>query len=214
VNLDVNEPGKQVSQPALQPGEGIPAGFELRRDGLYRAVEGKEGMEWRRVCSPLEIIALCRNDGTDWGRLARFPDPDGKFTHGPCRWKCSPATAPRCVPASSSRGCSSSQATTLKKVSQRTSCRADHDSGQRPFDDRAGTMRVSSCQTRRSDVATRLWSFKAARRSIMRFAFEVPLTIGANTSARDAPTIPASLSGVLRIRRNDDLPRQRAERRH
>lgn len=58
--------------------------FENRKDGVWKIEEtyDKKRKEWleveTRVCSPLEIVGSTRNrDGSDWGRVVEFPDPDG-----------------------------------------------------------------------------------------------------------------------------------------
>src|SRR5262245_59269428 len=58
--------------------------FELRADGVYqrREHETKDGgieVEWKRVCSPLEVAALVRNTaGEAWGRWLVITDADGR----------------------------------------------------------------------------------------------------------------------------------------
>ena len=53
--------------------------FRLRPEGVSKRHEDKEGnVEWRPVCSPLEVIAETRNEhGEDWGRLLVAIDRDG-----------------------------------------------------------------------------------------------------------------------------------------
>ncbi len=61
--------------PVAAPKATIPAGFEMRENGLWR-VPG-EGKAPFRVCGPFEIIAETRpQDGTDWGVLLRWHDRD------------------------------------------------------------------------------------------------------------------------------------------
>jgi putative DNA primase/helicase len=63
---------------------GIPPNFKLTKDALYIEKElsdrkdGKTIVE-EPVCSRLEVIALTRDEkGGNWGRLLRYPDPDGR----------------------------------------------------------------------------------------------------------------------------------------
>lgn len=53
--------------------------FRLKPEGVFRRHEDKEGnVEWRPVCSPLEVVAETRNEhGEDWGRLLVVTDRDG-----------------------------------------------------------------------------------------------------------------------------------------
>ncbi len=57
---------------------GMPSGYVAMRDGIYLSVETAEGgVEERRLCSPLRVLALVRDvAGTDWGRLVEVTDPD------------------------------------------------------------------------------------------------------------------------------------------
>lgn len=61
--------------------EGIPAGFRLCDNGIYRRVEDKDGgHEWRRLCSPINVTALPRDaSGRGWGRLVEVTDADGSL---------------------------------------------------------------------------------------------------------------------------------------
>ena len=36
-------------------------------------------LDFSVACEAFEVVALCRNAGADWGRLLRFPDPDGQI---------------------------------------------------------------------------------------------------------------------------------------
>ncbi|MEM8760503.1 MAG: DUF927 domain-containing protein [Pseudomonadota bacterium] len=68
----------------LRP-DGMPRGFIMKSDGIYVSRDGKDGEppEWKRLCSPIEVLALpCGADGRGWGRLVEIIDPDGR-TH---RW--------------------------------------------------------------------------------------------------------------------------------
>jgi uncharacterized protein (DUF927 family) len=53
--------------------------LRLKPEGVSRRHEDKEGnVEWRPVCSPLEVVAETRNEhGEDWGRLLVVTDRDG-----------------------------------------------------------------------------------------------------------------------------------------
>ena len=66
------------SKASLNPG-GLPAGFLLRPDGIWRETEGKTGdVEWVKICSVIRVVALFRRrDGTGWGRLVELKDGDG-----------------------------------------------------------------------------------------------------------------------------------------
>jgi putative DNA primase/helicase len=59
--------------------DGLPAGFSVRTDGVYRQVEGDDGARWAWLCSPLRVLALPRDGaGRNWGRLIEVTDPDGR----------------------------------------------------------------------------------------------------------------------------------------
>lgn len=53
--------------------------FRVGADGVYACEEDRDGeREWRRICSPLVVVAGTRSDaGEEWGRLLRVTDPDG-----------------------------------------------------------------------------------------------------------------------------------------
>ena len=53
--------------------------FRVKPEGISKKHEDKEGnVEWRPVCSPLEVVAETRNEhGEDWGRLLAVTDRDG-----------------------------------------------------------------------------------------------------------------------------------------
>ncbi|MEM6742958.1 MAG: DUF927 domain-containing protein [Pseudomonadota bacterium] len=65
--------------PSERP-EGIPRGYRLREDGVYRRVEDKDGKPiWIWLCSPIQVLALPRDrHGRGWGRLLEVTDPDGR----------------------------------------------------------------------------------------------------------------------------------------
>lgn len=60
--------------------DGLPPGYSLRDDGVYRRIEGSDGTShWVRLCSPLRVLALPRGgDGRGWGRLIQVIDDDGQ----------------------------------------------------------------------------------------------------------------------------------------
>lgn len=59
--------------------DGLPPGYQVRQDGVYRAVE-KDGQEdWIWLCSPIRVLSLPRSrSGEDWGRYVEIIDADGK----------------------------------------------------------------------------------------------------------------------------------------
>ena len=61
--------------------EGIPDGFRLAADGVYRQIERDDGdADWTWLCSPIRVLALPRDaSGTGWGRLVEIADPDGRL---------------------------------------------------------------------------------------------------------------------------------------
>ena len=63
--------------------DGLPDGFRLREDGVYRRIERDGGeTEWIWLCSPIRVLALPRDaSGTGWGRMVEITDPDGKPHH-------------------------------------------------------------------------------------------------------------------------------------
>jgi uncharacterized protein (DUF927 family) len=55
--------------------------FELRPDGVYRLVAKKDSTEYDAIflCGKLEVVCRTRDaTGQEWGKLLRFPDPDGR----------------------------------------------------------------------------------------------------------------------------------------
>ena len=66
-----------AAAPVADAGVQMPAGFEMRENGLWRVLgEGKAPF---RVTGRFEIIAETRpEDGEDWGLLLRWQDRDGK----------------------------------------------------------------------------------------------------------------------------------------
>ncbi|RAI00144.1 hypothetical protein DLJ53_20760 [Acuticoccus sediminis] len=62
--------------------DGLPAGFQVRANGVDREEEAAEGAtEWRWLCSPLRVVALTRDrSGEGWGRHTEIIDADGR-TH-------------------------------------------------------------------------------------------------------------------------------------
>lgn len=66
-----------AEQPARP--DGLPRGFAVREDGVWRRIEGEDGSEWKWLCSPLRVLALPRDrSGIGWGRLVEVIDPDGR----------------------------------------------------------------------------------------------------------------------------------------
>ncbi len=64
--------------------DGLPAGYIIRRDGIYQLVES--GTEQKEVwlCSPMRVAARYRNSAnTGWGRLVEVTDSDGKVHQVP-----------------------------------------------------------------------------------------------------------------------------------
>ena len=58
--------------------DGMPAGFELRSDGLFWLRETGEGEEWIKVCGPLRVLSCSRAGvGVNYGRVLSFEDIDG-----------------------------------------------------------------------------------------------------------------------------------------
>jgi putative DNA primase/helicase len=62
---------------------GIPANFKLTKETLYllreHEIKGQIETEEIPICSRLEVVALTRDtNGSEWGRLLRFADPDGR----------------------------------------------------------------------------------------------------------------------------------------
>jgi uncharacterized protein (DUF927 family) len=73
-----HDPG---TAPPHERADGLPDGFRLRRDGVYRREEGKEGEppDWVKLCSPIRVLALTRDrSGEGWGRLVAIADRDGR----------------------------------------------------------------------------------------------------------------------------------------
>lgn len=63
--------------------DGLPDGFRLRADGVWREVEVDGEKESRWLCSPLTVLSLTRDRmGTGWGALVEVMDGDG----GAHRW--------------------------------------------------------------------------------------------------------------------------------
>ena len=63
--------------------DGLPDGFQLREDGVYRCedTDGDEQAKWVKICSPIRVIALTRDrSGDGWGCLVEVTDGDGR-TH-------------------------------------------------------------------------------------------------------------------------------------
>lgn len=61
--------------------DGIPLGFRLEADGVYRRTERDDGdADWTWLCSPVRVLALPRDaSGTGWGRLVEITDPDDRL---------------------------------------------------------------------------------------------------------------------------------------
>ena len=60
----------------------FPSGFRRRASGEieYLASEGKDGEDWRWLCSPMELLATSRDRGQrSWGLLLRVRTPDGHW---------------------------------------------------------------------------------------------------------------------------------------
>lgn len=59
----------------------LPSGFQLRSDGIWRAVQkGQEDTEWIWLCSHLQVLSTTRDrDSKGWGRLVELIDPDGNI---------------------------------------------------------------------------------------------------------------------------------------
>jgi putative DNA primase/helicase len=52
--------------------------FQLRDDGVYKKIDTDDGVEWRRLCSYLEVAAATRDAASEaWGRLLIVTDGDG-----------------------------------------------------------------------------------------------------------------------------------------
>jgi len=65
------KPEKQVRKPATKSGA-----FKVNSLGVFYG-EDKDRV---RICSPLRVLALTRDEGSnDWGRLLEFEDPDGQI---------------------------------------------------------------------------------------------------------------------------------------
>lgn len=61
--------------------QGLPKGFRIKPDGVYRESETDGETHWTWLCSPIRVLALPRAaDGTGWGRFVEVTDPDGR-TH-------------------------------------------------------------------------------------------------------------------------------------
>lgn len=64
---------------------GVPPNFKLTSEAVYflrehKTKNGRTEIDEIPVCSRLEVIALTRAaTGEEWGRLLRFPDPDGRL---------------------------------------------------------------------------------------------------------------------------------------
>lgn len=73
-----NPEGDRESETVISP---MPAGFQLRPNGIWREIQDKEGnSQWVWLCSPLRVLALPRDrSGTGWGRLVEVTDPDGNL---------------------------------------------------------------------------------------------------------------------------------------
>ena len=75
-------PGQQTAVPHSQDGQTVPAGFELRSDGLYKLIARTrgDGYDPLYLCDPVEVVCRTRDRrGEDWGKLLRFKDPDGRL---------------------------------------------------------------------------------------------------------------------------------------
>jgi putative DNA primase/helicase len=60
-------------------GHGLPKGFRIMPDGIHREIESDGETEWVWLCSLIRVLALPRAaDGTNWGRLVKVTDPDGR----------------------------------------------------------------------------------------------------------------------------------------
>ncbi len=59
--------------------DGLPAGYQVRHDGIYRSIEKDGGEDWAWLCTPIQVISLPRSrNGEDWGRLVEILDADGR----------------------------------------------------------------------------------------------------------------------------------------
>lgn len=60
--------------------DGLPEGFELRADGIYRRLsDGENEARLAFLCSPIRVLALTRDrTSKGWGRLVEIIDPDGR----------------------------------------------------------------------------------------------------------------------------------------
>jgi uncharacterized protein (DUF927 family) len=59
---------------------GLPLDFQLDTEGVWRVLEVKGKVKTERVCSPLKVTALTRDDqGQNWGRLLQIQDRDGNL---------------------------------------------------------------------------------------------------------------------------------------
>lgn len=66
----------QIVETTFSP---LPSGYQMRKDGVFREMEGKEGKTtWTFLCSTLRVIAMVRDArGSGWGRLVEVINPDG-----------------------------------------------------------------------------------------------------------------------------------------
>ena len=64
--------------------------FRLRSDGVYMlTVTNKNQKEEERICSPLKVLALTRDDEQEnWGRLVSVQDRDGSWHEHSLAMKC------------------------------------------------------------------------------------------------------------------------------
>jgi hypothetical protein len=61
--------------------DGLPAGYIVRRDGIFKLMGTEDEQEEVWLCSQLRVVARYRNlVNTRWGRLVEVTDADGK-TH-------------------------------------------------------------------------------------------------------------------------------------
>jgi putative DNA primase/helicase len=60
-----------------------PAGFQIRRDGIFRQVEKDGEKQWKWLCSPIRVLSMPHDRSErGWGRLVEVTHPNG----GTHRW--------------------------------------------------------------------------------------------------------------------------------
>ena len=82
-DADEGGPGDDGGDPDEDDDEegGPPYGFRMRDGWMRRRIKDGEEIEWRPICSALEVTAMLRDGASSkWGLVVHFDDPDGR-TH-------------------------------------------------------------------------------------------------------------------------------------